>query len=194
MTKESSLLEHSSVSLQCHTYCCICMCSWNLLLCTVVCSVLCVEFCTALRVLQVHSISVVRPVKKISASDIILVGFWNSSHVVLTLKCVFILIMVYFLNLFETKYETQSTEVVETVHYIKYFFFLWCCGPTRVMASSFLRFLDHIQRCVTVGRTPLDEWSARHRDLYLTTHDTRHRQTSMAPAGFEPTIPASERP
>jgi hypothetical protein len=22
--------------------------------------------------------------------------------------------------------------------------FLWCCGPTRAMASSFLRFLDHI--------------------------------------------------
>ena len=36
------------------------------------------------------------------------------------------------------------------------------------MASSFLRFLDHI-RHTTVGRKPLDEWSARRRDLYLTT-------------------------
>jgi len=35
-------------------------------------------------------------------------------------------------------------------------------------------FLDHTQRRSTVGRTPLDEWSARRRDLYLTTHDT-HR-------------------
>ena len=43
----------------------------------------------------------------------------------------------------------------------------------------------------TVGRTPLDEWSARRRYLYLTTHN---RQTSMPPAGFEPAIPASERP
>ena len=43
-------------------------------------------------------------------------------------------------------------------------FFLWCCDPTRVMASSFLRFLDHTQRRTTVGRTPLDEWSARRRD------------------------------
>ena len=33
-------------------------------------------------------------------------------------------------------------------------------------------FLDHTQRRSTVGRTPLDEWSARRRDLYLTTHDT----------------------
>jgi len=31
----------------------------------------------------------------------------------------------------------------------------------------FTRFLDHTQRRTTVGRTPLDEWSARRRDLYL---------------------------
>jgi hypothetical protein len=48
-------------------------------------------------------------------------------------------------------------------------------------------------RRTTVGRTPLDEWSARRRDLYLTTHDTHNRQTCMPPAGFEPTFPASER-
>ena len=40
-------------------------------------------------------------------------------------------------------------------------------------------FLDHTQRRSTVGRTPLDEWSARRRDLYLTTHDTHNRQISM---------------
>ena len=34
-------------------------------------------------------------------------------------------------------------------------------------------------RCNTVGRTPLDEWSARHRDLYPTTPNTHNRQTSM---------------
>ena len=62
------------------------------------------------------------------------------------------------------------------------------------MASSFLRFLDHTQRRITVGRTPLDEWPARRRDLYLTTHNTRNTQTSMPPVGFEPTISAGERP
>jgi hypothetical protein len=35
--------------------------------------------------------------------------------------------------------------------------FLWRCDPTRVMVSSFTRFLDHAQRRATVGRTPLDE-------------------------------------
>ena len=39
----------------------------------------------------------------------------------------------------------------------------------------------HTQRSTTVGRTPLDEWSARRRDLYLTTHNTHSRQISMPP-------------
>jgi len=65
--------------------------------------------------------------------------------------------------------------------------------PTQAMASSFLRFLDHTQRRTTVGRTPLDEWSARRRDLYLTMHNI-HNKTSMPPVGFEPTISAGERP
>jgi len=46
----------------------------------------------------------------------------------------------------------------------------------------------------TFGRTPLDEWPARRRDLYLTTHNTHKKHTSMLPAGFEPAIPASVRP
>jgi hypothetical protein len=45
----------------------------------------------------------------------------------------------------------------------------------------FTRFLDHTQRRTTVGRTPLDEWSVRRRDLYLTTHNNHNRQTSMPP-------------
>jgi len=53
---------------------------------------------------------------------------------------------------------------------------LWRCGPTRAMASSFLRFLDHTQRRTTVGRTPLDAWSVRRRDLYLTTHNTHNNR------------------
>jgi len=65
--------------------------------------------------------------------------------------------------------------------------FLWRRGPTRAVASSFTRFLDHIQRRITVGKTNLDEWSAGRRDLYLTTHTTNNRKTSMTQPGFEPT-------
>ena len=61
------------------------------------------------------------------------------------------------------------------------------------MEHPFLMFLDHTQRRSTVGRTPVDEWSARRRDLYLTTHNTHNRQTTMPAVGFEPTISAGER-
>ena len=62
------------------------------------------------------------------------------------------------------------------------------------MEHLFLMFLDHTQRRSTVGRTPLDERSTRRRNLYLTTHNTYNRPTSMPPVGFEPTISAGERP
>jgi len=39
-----------------------------------------------------------------------------------------------------------------------------------------------------IGRTPLDEWSARRRDLYLTTRNTHNRQTSMPPTGVTSTM------
>jgi len=76
----------------------------------------------------------------------------------------------------------------------RFFFLLWRCDPVWVTASSFLRFLDHTRRCTIVGRTPLDEWSARRRDLYLTTHNTHNRQKSMPLVGFEPMISAGEWP
>jgi hypothetical protein len=53
---------------------------------------------------------------------------------------------------------------------------------------------DHTSAHTTVGRVPLDEGSARRRDLYLTTQTLYKRQTSMPPVRFEPTIPASARP
>jgi len=49
-------------------------------------------------------------------------------------------------------------------------------------------------RNTTVGRTPLDKWSAPRRDLYLTKHNTHNRQISMTPVGWEPTFPVIERP
>ena len=70
----------------------------------------------------------------------------------------------------------------------------WRNSRQWARASSFTRFLYHTQRRNTVGRTPLDEWSARRRDLYLTKHNTHNRQTSMPPVGFEPMISAGERP
>jgi len=66
----------------------------------------------------------------------------------------------------------------------------WRCDPTGARAVSFLRFLDHTQRRTAVGRTALDEWSARCKDLYLTTHNTHARQTSMSPRGIRTPNPS----
>ena len=98
----------------------------------------------------------------------------------------------FYIPLIGKLYCNVSTHHV--VHIWVNVFFLWRCDPTRVMVSSFLRFLEHTQRQTTVGRTLLDEWSARRRDLYLTTHDTHNRQISMPPVGFELTISEGERP
>jgi len=52
----------------------------------------------------------------------------------------------------------------------------------RPNASHGLLMLDVSRsqtRHTTVGRTPLDEWSVRRKYLYLTTHNTHNRHTSM---------------
>jgi len=73
-------------------------------------------------------------------------------------------------------------------------FFLWRINPQWARTSSLTRFLDPTPRRTTFGKTPPDEWLTRRRDLYLTTHNTHNRQTSMHPVGFEPTISADVRP
>ena len=59
-----------------------------------------------------------------------------------------------------------------------------------VVCQGFTILLRH----TILDRTPLEEWSTRRRDFYLTTQNTHKRQTSMPLTGIEPAIPASERP
>jgi hypothetical protein len=79
--------------------------------------------------------------------------------------------------------------------------FSWCYNPLWLYFQSpvvgFSFFVFEVSWSHTMTRhswTPLDEWSVRCRDLYLTTHDTYNRQTSVLPVGFEPTISAGEWP
>jgi len=58
-----------------------------------------------------------------------------------------------------------------------------CTYSVRHMSDQYW-FLDHIQRRTTIGRTPLDEWSARRRDLYLTTHTTFTADKYPCPSGI----------
>jgi len=68
----------------------------------------------------------------------------------------------------------------------------WDNSPQWAKASSSSRLHDHTQT-TTICRTPLDEWSARRRDLYLTTHNTHNRQTSIHVLGGIRTYNPSER-
>jgi hypothetical protein len=67
-------------------------------------------------------------------------------------------------------------------------FYLLIVGVEAIVAFEQSQWPTH-----TLCRTPLEEGSARRRDLYLTTHNTSKRDTSMPPAGFVPAIPTSER-
>ena len=58
---------------------------------------------------------------------------------------------------------------------------IFFCRDSPQWAFSFTRFLYHTQRRTTAGRTPLDEWSIRRRDLYLTSHNTTD---ILAPGGI----------
>ena len=73
------------------------------------------------------------------------------------------------------------------------FFLPWPNSPSGPRPPLYRGFVITI-RHNPLGRTPLDEWSARRRDLYQTTHNTHNRQTSMLPTGFKPMIPARKRP
>ena len=58
-----------------------------------------------------------------------------------------------------TATETAECTVLQYIAILRVLFVivLWRCGPARAMAFSFTRFLDHTQRRITFGRTPLDK-------------------------------------
>ena len=62
-------------------------------------------------------------------------------------------------------------------------------GPGPPHYQGFIITLGH----TICSRTLLHEWSAKV-DLYLKTHNNHKRQISIPPAGFETTIPVSQRP
>ena len=70
----------------------------------------------------------------------------------------------------------------------RYLHFFLESGPPHY--RDFTNTLRH----TTLSGTPLYEWSAESRHLYLTTYNTCNRQTFVLPAGFETAFPASERP
>jgi hypothetical protein len=73
-----------------------------------------------------------------------------------------------------------------------YILFYVATAP-RGPGSPHYRGFTIILRHISLGKNPLDEWSVRRRDLYLTTNNTHKGEISMTPTGFEPAMPQSER-
>ena len=69
----------------------------------------------------------------------------------------------------------------EEIEFYTLFFSVRHLQPLGVWTASLWKFRDHTQGRTTVGRTPLDEWSARRRALYLTTHTTLTTENNRCP-------------
>ena len=103
-------------------------------------------------------------------------------------------------SLLSSARHTKTTRPVEDRNYShrkltfsRFFFFM-----VRALVGQGLLVVNisrsQSARHTTVGRTPLEEWSARRRDLNLVTHTTVTQQKAIHSMGFEPAIPASQRP
>ena len=76
---------------------------------------------------------------------------------------------------------------------LRFSFVFGTTAPQWTRVSSFYRFIGHTQRSTTIGRNPLDEWSA-FSPRPLTTQNVHSRQIFMPPVGFKPTVSAGELP
>jgi hypothetical protein len=90
-------------------------------------------------------------------------------------------------------YRINTSITLQFVPHREQMFSSWRNTPSGPGPAHYRGFTITL-RHTTLIRTPLDEWSAWRRDLYLKTHNTHKRQAFMPLAGFEPKIPASERP
>ena len=68
-------------------------------------------------------------------------------------------------------------------------FLVWFLQPVHCGSRGLMIYLIILRRTI-FGRTPRDEWSARRRDLYLTTHETHNRQTSIPPGAIRTRNPS----
>jgi len=74
----------------------------------------------------------------------------------------------------------RSHEYRNQEHWTYLSFFRGPATPNGPGSTHFRAFTITLKQ-TRLGRTPLDEWSARRRDIYLTTYNWHRRQTSVPP-------------
>jgi len=77
------------------------------------------------------------------------------------------------------------------IYELKICLFFGARAPHLARAYSLSRFLDYAQQRTTVSTTPLDEWSARHRDFHM--QHTTLTTNIHTPGGIRTQISAGER-
>ena len=84
-------------------------------------------------------------------------------------------------------HKSRECRAVWVWRFVETYFFPWRNSPTGPVSPHYRDFTT------TMGRIPLDEWSARRRDIYLTTNNYYDRHPCHRRVS-NPAIPASERP
>ena len=79
--------------------------------------------------------------------------------------------------------------------YVRIYVCMCVCMYVRMYVSMYVcMYVCMYVRMYVCMWTPLDEWSARRIDIYMTTHNKLQDTGIHAPAVFEPAMTAGERP
>ena len=94
------------------------------------------------------------------------------------------LLTCYMSRLFHSSWMFSCSRLHVHISYIRTFVIFFPHGATAHSGPG-----PHCQGFMitetnTLGRNPLDEWSARRRDFYQTTHNTHNRKISMLSGGI----------
>jgi hypothetical protein len=122
--------------------------------------------------------------------------YWETAKQVIRLHSIKGVKPCFQFRLLKHVYFIQQNIISNAVYYFTQFHklysfrFLWRNSPQWTMPSSLSRLHDHTQTHTTIGRTPLDEWSARRRDFYLTTTQHSQERDIHAPGGIRTRNPS----
>jgi hypothetical protein len=98
------------------------------------------------------------------------------------------------LGLPNTKQKVNLNRIIlANITFVLHFFLGLTSSACRCRCRRLLLYLITLSDTHILGATPLDEGSARCRELYVTTHNTHVIQTDTPQAGSQLAVPASQR-